>query len=66
MVTNEDVEITLEAIRHYGVDYLILDRNHPIPLTELYHNPALHPALQLVKSFNDSQGFKMYVFEVKE
>jgi hypothetical protein len=66
MVTNEDVEITLEAIRHYGVDYLVLDRNHPIPLTELYHNPAFHPALQLVKSYDDSQGSKIYVFEVKE
>jgi hypothetical protein len=66
MIPNEDVEVTLEAIRHYGVDYLVLDRNHPLPLTELYHNPALHPALQLVKSYDDSYGSKIYVFEVKE
>jgi hypothetical protein len=64
VVPNEGVETTLQAARHYHVDYLILDANHPMPLTELYHNPEAYPALSLVQTFGQDTGSEVYVFQV--
>ena len=59
VVPNEDLEITLQAARHYGATYLILDANHPLPLAELYNEPSGHAQLSLAKTFGD-----VYIFEI--
>jgi hypothetical protein len=64
VVPNADITTTLKAARQYGVDYLILDGNHPAPLDALYQHPTLHPALSLVQSYGQGSGNEIYVFEI--
>ncbi len=59
VVPNENLETTLQAARHYSVDYLILDANHPAPLAEIYNEPQDQPRLSLVKTFGD-----VYIFRI--
>ncbi|MEM7347039.1 MAG: hypothetical protein AAF485_22595, partial [Chloroflexota bacterium] len=65
IIPNEDVETTLQVVDQYGVDYLILDRNHPAPLTDLYQQVETHPRLGLVKTFAPDSGNEIYVFEIQ-
>jgi hypothetical protein len=64
VVPNENIETTLQAARHYRVTYLVLDRNRPGPLAEIYEQPAAHPALSLVQTFGQDTGNEIYVFEI--
>jgi len=64
VVPNENIETTLQAAQYYHVDYLVLDSNHPAPLTELYHNPTHYPTLSLVQTFGEGTGNKIYLFEI--
>ena len=61
VIPNEKLAVTLQAARQYGVEYLILDANHPAPLADLYNQPEDHPGLTLVKTFGN-----VYVFEIVE
>ncbi len=61
VVPNENLETTLQVARKYRVDYLILEPNHPAPLTDLYYQTVTYPRLSLVKTFGD-----IYVFEIVE
>ncbi len=65
VVPNEDVETTLQAARRYGVNYLILDQNHPAPLTELYDQTLTHPALSLAQTFVDENGQPVYIWRLE-
>ncbi|GAB4456856.1 MAG: hypothetical protein Kow0031_37920 [Anaerolineae bacterium] len=56
---NEDPPTTQAAARRYGVRYLILDRNHPPPLAELYRQPDSAPGLRLVEQFGDTLIFEV-------
>lgn len=64
IVPNENLAITLQAAYDYQVDYLILDSNHPAPLTKLYNNPTAFPVLRLAQTFGQGESGKIYVFEV--
>jgi len=64
IVPNENIETTLQAARRYGADYLILDHNHPAPLTEIYTQTVTHPSLSLVHTFTDASGQPIYVFKI--
>ena len=59
IVPNEPLEVTLQAAEKYGVDYLILDPNHPAPLAEIYSQTVSHPHLSLVQTFG-----RTHIFEV--
>lgn len=63
VVPNEDIETTLVAAAEYGVDYLVLDSNHPAPLAAVYTSTFTHPGLSLVKTFGQGPG-AVYVFEI--
>ncbi len=56
---NEDVDTTLRAADRYGVDYLVLEPNHPAPLHPLYTRSADHPRLRLVKQFGGTLVFEI-------
>jgi len=45
VVPNGGIEMVLEAADRYGVDFVILDRNHPGALRELYSGEHRHPRL---------------------
>jgi hypothetical protein len=64
VVPNEDIKTTLQAVRRYRVNYLILDANHPAPLAGLYDQPLTQPALSLVQTFTDQAHRPVYVFKV--
>lgn len=65
VVPNEAPATILTVARRYHVDYLILDRNHPFPLSDLYRRPTAYPALQLVQTFGQNPGHKIYVFKIQ-
>ena len=48
VIPNENIDRTLAAAQRYGARYLILDRNYPAPLGDLYHGVEHHPALDRV------------------
>ena len=62
VVPNNDLETVLQVMTKYGVDYLILDKNHPLPLDEIYNNPASQAELPLLQTFKPGTGQEIYVF----
>jgi 4-amino-4-deoxy-L-arabinose transferase-like glycosyltransferase len=51
VVPNSDVDMLLEVCERYGVDYLVLDVNRPVPLTALYESRMVPPWLALETFF---------------
>ena len=64
VIPNEDIEVTLQAARRYQVDYLVLERNHPAPLSQIYTRTFTHPGLALTQTFTDAAGQVVYIFEI--
>jgi hypothetical protein len=58
-VPNEPADVVVQAAQRYGVDYLVLDRNHPIPLLALYLGQASHAQIKLLASFEDMKLFRI-------
>jgi len=59
VVPNAKLSLVLEAAGKYGVDYLILDKNHPASLADLYANPTGQPEFKLVKQFGPTLIFQL-------
>lgn len=66
IVPNENIETTLAAAREYKADYLILDHNHPAPLTEIYTATVTYPGLSLAQTFTDNSGNPVYIFKINQ
>jgi hypothetical protein len=45
VVPNEDLGTVLEVCARYGVQYLLLDHNHPPPLGDVYEGRVSSPRL---------------------
>jgi hypothetical protein len=60
VVPNEPLPVTLAVAHQYGVEYLVLDRNHPASLTPVYENPTKVEGLKLARTF----GTDVFVFEL--
>jgi 4-amino-4-deoxy-L-arabinose transferase-like glycosyltransferase len=59
VVPNEDMTTTRRAAAEYGARYLVLDRNRPAPLAEVYAHPAAYgDSLRLVQSFGEVLVFE--------
>jgi hypothetical protein len=58
-VPNEPLEVTLQAADRYGVTHLVLNRNRPRPLNDLYLERQAHPRLRLVDSFDDVRLYEI-------
>ena len=56
VVPNGDVEIVLALADRYGVQYVLLDRNRPAPLAELYPNGTLNPRLRRVAVWGEGEA----------
>ena len=65
VVPNNDIETVLQVMAEYGVDYLILDKNHPVPLDEIYDKPEVQADLQLLQTFRPGTEQEIYVFEAR-
>lgn len=55
---NEPPAIMLQAARRYGASYLLLDKEHPPPLADLYTSETELPAARFVEEFGD--GYRLY------
>jgi hypothetical protein len=60
VVPNEELSVVIEVCRRYGVDYLILDKNRPLPLALPYE--IGDERLTLLATFEDETGrpIKLY------
>jgi len=58
-VPNEPVNTLLSAADRYGVDYLVLDTNRPIPLGDLYDGKTKPERLKLVETIEDVQLYEI-------
>jgi hypothetical protein len=59
VVPNEDINTVLQACDRYGVEFVILDQNHPQPLQEVYSSEASHPRLLLRQTFGLAKLFEV-------
>jgi hypothetical protein len=59
VVPNEDINTVLQACDRYGVEFVILDQNHPRPLQEVYSSEASHPRLLLRQTFGLAKLFQV-------
>jgi hypothetical protein len=55
VVPNGDVETLLDVCERYGVDYLVLDSNHPDPLGALYEGRAAPRRLARAATFEEGR-----------
>lgn len=58
-VPNEPADVLLQAAQRYGVGYLVLDRNHPLPLQDLYQGQSPHEQIRLLATFEDMRLFEL-------
>lgn len=56
-VPNEPVKVLLQVAKRYGVSHLVLDKDHPRPLTSLYSGVLSDPALRWIGDVEDSKLF---------
>ncbi|MCB9098314.1 MAG: hypothetical protein H6632_02155 [Anaerolineales bacterium] len=62
VVPNNDIETVLQVMAEYRVDYLVLDKDHPVPLAEIYDHPEAQSDLSLLQTFRPGSGQEIYIF----
>jgi len=58
-VPNEPLPVLLQAADRYGVTYLVLDSDRPLPLDTLYHGELKEDRLHLLATFDDIQLYEI-------
>ena len=59
-VPNEPPETVIAIAQKYGARYLILEKNHPMPLDTLYRGESVPPQFKLLGKFgNDTQLYQI-------
>jgi hypothetical protein len=58
-VPNEPTPVLLQAADRYGVTYLVLDKNRPLPLDALYRGEIMDDRLRLLSTFDDVQLYEI-------
>ena len=56
-IPNEPLPVLQAAAARYGVTHLLLDKDHPLPLAELYAQQAAPPGFQLLLV---RDGYQLY------
>ncbi|VAW31607.1 hypothetical protein MNBD_CHLOROFLEXI01-732 [hydrothermal vent metagenome] len=62
-IPNEPIPILQEAAAQYGVTHLLLDADHPQPLTNLYTQQTIPPSFRLLYS---NEGYQLYALVLLE
>lgn len=58
-------EVTLQQVAdRYGVEWVVLDANHPLPLAPLYRSPTSSPGLSLKGELSDVKGRPIFLLRV--
>jgi hypothetical protein len=58
-VPNEPLPVVLQAADRYGATYLLLNKDRPLPLKDLYEGNSHHPRLQLLHTIEDVQLYRI-------
>jgi hypothetical protein len=58
-VPNEPAPVLLQAADRYGVTYLVLDKDRPLPLDALYRGEIKDDRLRLLSTFDDVQLYEI-------
>ncbi len=64
VIPNEEVEVILEVAHRYGAEYLILERDHPSTLSDLYRGETSHPSLHLQRTLIDPLGDPVIIYRL--
>ena len=56
-IPNEPIPVLQMAVNRYGVTHLLLDADHPLPLTDLYAQQTVPPGFQLLYA---RDGYQLY------
>ena len=59
VIPNGDVNVLKEAADFYNAEYLVLERNHPDALNELYNRPDGEGGLQYLDALDQAVFFKL-------
>ncbi len=59
VIPNGDLGTVLAAGKDYGAKYLVLERNHPLGLAELYRSPGDETRLEYIGSWNQAVIFRL-------
>jgi hypothetical protein len=65
VIPDGDPSLLKEVLHRYQVDWLVLDRNHPAGLKNLYDNPESLDWLLLIGSVLDGTEEVVYIFKVE-
>ncbi len=64
VIPSDGVDAVLAAARRYRARYLVLDRDYPRPLKDLYEGRTTVPGLSPLVSVRDPAGHPVVLFEV--
>ena len=62
-IPNEAPDTVIEAARRYGVEYLVLEADHPAPLKALYEGRETIAGMELVAGLTPGESVKIYYLE---
>jgi hypothetical protein len=60
VVPNEDVHGLVQVAERYDVDYVLIEKDHPAPLSRLWAGTGSNPDLDLVASWGEGEGAMLY------
>ena len=64
-IPTDNVDAIFLAAREYGAHYLVLQFDHPAPLSDLYHERVTIPGLAHVADFRDGNDRPVTLFEIR-
>ena len=64
MIPNGNTDTLVRAMRDFGAQWIVLDRNYPAGLESLYTTPTVAAPLILRATFTDDQQKPVYLFEL--
>jgi hypothetical protein len=59
-VPNDPPEVVAEVCRRFGAEFLILEKDHPRPLRDIYQRKDGRPYFELVHTLGASEEVQIY------
>jgi len=64
VIPNNGMDAIRAVAQRFHVPYLVLEKDHAIPLNALYASPRRVPEFELLAQFEDAQGQPVYLFRI--
>lgn len=65
-IPNENLEVVIEAAQRYGVEYLLLEADHPSPLQAVYEGRYDDPRLEMQTTLTGPSGAAVEIWFVEQ